>query len=105
MLEGTDAADGLRHMQGITVKMDDPDLMQRDLIIGIEFDNMDVKRATVELEKRNVVAFERAADSIYSGRMLREFDSEGVIRFSPLHVNSPEEITQFLRVVAEVADL
>lgn len=105
MLEGPDAADGLRHMQGITVKMDDPDLMQRDLIIGIEFDNMDVKRATVELEKRNVVAFERAADSIYSGRMLREFDSEGVIRFSPLHVNSPEEITQFLRVVAEVAAL
>ena len=105
MLEGTGEAVGLRHIKGITVKMDDPDLTQRDLIIGIEFDNMDVKKATVELEKRNVIAFERAADSIYSSRMVREFDSNGVVRFSPLHVNTPAEITQFLHVAEEVAAL
>lgn len=105
MLEGTGEAPGLRHIKGITVKMDDPDLVQRDLIVGAEFDRMDVKTAAKELEKRGIVAFERSAESSYSNRMVREFDSEGVVRLSPLHVNTPAEITQFLRVAAEVAAL
>jgi|GEM_PF-4684371 hypothetical protein len=66
---------------------------------------MDVKTAAKELEKRGIVAFERSAESSYSNRMVREFDSEGVVRLSPLHVNTPAEITQFLRVAAEVAAL
>lgn len=105
MLEGTDDAQGLRHINGITVKMDDPDLNGRDLIIGIEFANMDAVKAREELEKRGVVAFERMANSIYSARMLEQFDSPGVVRMSPLHVNTPEEITFFLNVCAEVAAL
>lgn len=105
MLEGTDDAQGLRHIKGITVKMDDPDLNGRDLIIGIEFANMDAVKAREELEKRGVVAFERMANSIYSARMLEQFNSPGVVRMSPLHVNTPEEITFFLKVCAEVAAL
>lgn len=105
MLEGTEEAAGLRHIPGITVKMDDPDLNQRDLIIGIEFAGLDCVKAREELEKRGVVAFERAANSIYSARMLEQFDSPGVVRMSPLHVNTPEEISFFLRVCAEVAAL
>ena len=105
MLEGTETAPGLRHITGINVKMDDPDLNKRDLIIGIEFANMDAVKAREELEKRGVVAFERMGNSIYSARMLEQFNSPGVVRMSPLHVNTPEEITFFLNVCAEVAAL
>ena len=105
MLEGTETAPGLRHIPGINVKMDDPDLNKRDLIIGIEFANMDAVKAREELEKRGVVAFERMDNSIYSARMLEQFNSPGVVRMSPLHVNTPEEITFFLNVCAEVAAL
>lgn len=105
MLEGTETAPGLHHIPGINVKMDDPDLNKRDLIIGIEFANMDAVKAREELEKRGVVAFERMANSIYSARMLEQFNSPGVVRMSPLHVNTPEEITFFLNVCAEVAAL
>ncbi|WP_293736577.1 aminotransferase class V-fold PLP-dependent enzyme [uncultured Phascolarctobacterium sp.] len=105
MLEGTETAPGLRHIPGINVKMDDPDLNKRDLIIGIEFANMDAVKAREELEKRGVVAFERMGNSIYSARMLEQFNSPGVVRMSPLHVNTPEEITFFLNVCAEVAAL
>lgn len=105
MLEGTETAPGLRHIPGINVKMDDPDLNKRDLIIGIEFANIDAVKAREELEKRGVVAFERMANSIYSARMLEQFNSPGVVRMSPLHVNTPEEITFFLNVCAEVAAL
>lgn len=105
MLEGTETAPGLRHIPGINVKMDDPDLNKRDLIIGIEFANMDAVKSREELEKRGVVAFERMGNSIYSARMLEQFNSPGVVRMSPLHVNTPEEITFFLNVCAEVAAL
>lgn len=105
MLEGTETAPGLRHIPGINVKMDDPDLNKRDLIIGIEFANMDAVKAREELEKRGVVAFERMGNSIYSARMLEQFNSPGVVRMSPLHVNTSEEITFFLNVCAEVAAL
>ncbi|QOX65682.1 hypothetical protein FRZ06_21180 [Anoxybacterium hadale] len=40
MLEGTENVAGLRQMKGLTVKMDGQDLNTRDLILGIEFDNM-----------------------------------------------------------------
>lgn len=105
MLEGTENVKGLRHISGVTVKMDDPDLNQRDLITGIEFDNLDPHQANVELEKRGVIAFERVASSPFSDRMVHEFDSEGIVRLSPLHVNTPEEIEHFLKVVQEVASL
>lgn len=53
LLDGTAEMKGLRQMQGVTVKMDDPDLTKRDLITGIEFDNMSAEKAREEME--NVV--------------------------------------------------
>lgn len=105
LLEGTYHAKGLRHMKNITVKMDDPDLTQRDLITGIEFNNMSADKARNELEKRGIVTFERLASSIYSGRMLEQFDSKGVVRISPLHVNTSEEMEHFLKVVEDLSAL
>lgn len=105
LLDGTDAVEGLRTMKGITVKMDDPDLSQRDFITGIEFDNMPADAARKELEKRGIVTFERMASSIYSSRMLAQFNSPGVVRISPLHVNSAAEMEVFLRAAEEVAAL
>lgn len=105
MLEGTDTVKGLRHMKGITVKMDDPDLNVRDFIIGVEFDNMPCEKAVIELEKRNIVVFERSLNSIYSKRMVECFDSKGMVRISPLHVNSIQDIEYFLKMTQEVADL
>ena len=105
LLEGTDKVEGLRHMKGVTVKMDDPDLTKRDFITGIEFDNMPADQAREELEKYGFVTFERLASSPYSDRMLKQFDSEGVVRLSPLHINTPAEMEQFLLAAKKVASL
>lgn len=102
LLEGTDTVPGLRHLPGITVKMDCKDLLKRDLIMGIEFDAMDCSEAVKELEKHNVVAFERRGDSLYSRRMVESFHSKGVVRISPLHVNIPEEMLLFLETVQDM---
>ena len=49
--------------------------------------------------------FERSAESPCSKRMVEAFDSKGMVRVSPLHVHSPEEIEQFLLVTEEIAGM
>lgn len=105
MLEGTSGRKGLRYMDGLSVRMDGKDLMTRDLILGIEFDGIDCVQAVKEYEKRGIVTYERSADSIYSNRMLKAFDIKGVVRLSPLHVNSEADIEEFLAVTEEIAML
>ena len=105
MLEGVDGIPGLRHIPGVTVQMDGKDLTTRDLILGIEFENLSCEQAVVEYEKRGVITFERALSSMYSKRMVEAFDSKGMVRLSPLHVNTPQEIRQFLVLTQEMAGL
>ena len=87
------------------VRMDGKDLMTRDLIMGIEFENIPCDRASAEYDKRGVITFERAVSSIYSKRMVEAFGSKGMVRLSPLHVNTPEEICRFLQITQEIAAL
>ena len=105
MLEGVDGIPGLRHIPGVTVQMDGKDLTTRDLILGIEFENLSCEQAVVEYEKRGVITFERALSSMYSKRMVEAFDSKGMVRLSPLHVNTPQEIRHFLVLTQEMAGL
>ena len=83
--------------------MDGEDLTTRDLILGIEFENLSCRDAVAEYEKRGVITFERALTSMYSKRMVEAFGSKGMVRLSPLHVNTPEEIRRFLLVTREMA--
>ena len=85
--------------------MDNPDLEQRDLIIGIGFDHIEYAAAVKEYEKRSVIVYERVASSLYSKRMLESFGLDGAIRVSPLHCNSKEEIERFRAVTKEIAAL
>ncbi|MBO0458242.1 aminotransferase class V-fold PLP-dependent enzyme [Enterococcus hulanensis] len=105
MLEGNNNVKGLRHCDHLKVQMDGKDLNTRDFILGVEFDNINCEQAITELEKRGVIAYERSSTSMYSKRMVEAFDFKGVVRISPLHVNSVEEVEKFLKVVQEVANL
>ena len=70
MLEGVNGRPGMRHIKGVKVDMDGRDLYTRDLILGVEFENIDCIRAVEEYEKRGVITFERSAGSMYSKRMV-----------------------------------
>ncbi|HIZ44969.1 MAG TPA: aminotransferase class V-fold PLP-dependent enzyme, partial [Firmicutes bacterium] len=104
-LEGTDKLPGLRAIKGLTVQCDNPDLTQRDFILPITFDNMDVTSAVKEYVKRGVYVFERKSPSHYSKRIVESFGLDGVIRVSPIHCNSKEEVDKFLQASAEIAAL
>jgi cysteine desulfurase/selenocysteine lyase len=105
MLNGNGQIPGLRNMKGVKSLLDYEDLSKRDLIMAIEFDNIDYTQAVREYERRNVVVYDRLASSIYSKRMLNSFNLNGAVRVSPLHCNSAEDIDKFLKVTMEIAEL
>jgi cysteine desulfurase / selenocysteine lyase len=105
MLNGTDSIPGLRSMKGVNALLDYEDLTKRDFIMAIGFDNIGDTQAVKEYEKRNVIVYERISTSIYSKRMLDSFKLNGVVRISPLHCNSIQEIDKFLQVTLEISKL
>lgn len=104
LLEGTENISGLRHMEGVKVFLDYPDLTKRDLILAICFENIGCTEAVREYEKRNVIVYERLSSSIYSKRMLESFGIDGAVRISPLHCNSKEDICSFLCITKDIIE-
>lgn len=105
MLEGTENLPGIRHMKGVKVFLDYPDLTKRDFILAMGFENLGYTQAVREYEKRGVIVYDRLATSIYSKRMLDSFGLDGAVRVSPLHCNTAEDIDEFLRVTQELTAL
>ncbi len=103
LLNGTQAITGLRDMENLDVYLDHNDLAKRDLILAINFKNMEPTEAVREYEKQGVIVFERVNTSLYSKRMLESFNIEGAIRVSPLHCHSAEDIDKFLIITKKMA--
>ena len=103
MLEGTEEVPGLRHIPGVTVCLDTPDLTSRDLIAAISIGGWDMTACVAEYQKRGVTVFERVNTSIYSKRIIEALGLAGAIRVSPLHCHGVEDIDRFLEITAEIA--
>jgi selenocysteine lyase/cysteine desulfurase len=103
LLEGSDAAPGLRHQRGVQVFLDHADLSRRDLILAIGIEGLEYAQAVREYEQRGVVVYERVASSLYSKRMLESFGLAGAVRVSPLHCHGTADVDRFLRVTQEIA--
>ncbi len=104
LLEGSPHVEGLRKLKNVTVYADNKDLSERDLIVGIKFDNMDCAAAAKEYEKKSVIVAPRLRSSMYARRMLESFDIvDGVLRVSPLHCHTFKDIDKFLMITKEIA--
>lgn len=102
MLEGTAARPGLRHMDGVSVLLDNPDMTARDLIMAMAIDGMDYTKTVRAYERRGVIVYERVASSLYSKRMLESFHLQGAIRISPLHCHTIGDIDNFLAITKDI---
>ncbi|KQP36290.1 aminotransferase class V-fold PLP-dependent enzyme [Pseudorhodoferax sp. Leaf274] len=103
LLDGSDAAPGLRRLPGVQVFLDFEDLSKRDLILAIGIEGLEHAQAVREYERRGVVVYERVATSLYSRRMLESFGLAGAVRVSPLHCHGTDDVDRFLRVTREIA--
>ncbi len=106
LLEGGDGIPGLRHMKGIRVYADYPDLTRRDLIAPISIDGLSLSETVAEYYKRGVVVCDRPKTSMYARRIVESLGikGEGAIRVSPMHCHGREDIDRFLNITREIAE-
>ena len=104
LLEGTKKVPGLRHIKGVRVFVDTDDLQKRDLIVAMAIEGIDHTECTREYQRRGVTVYERINTSIYSKRILDALGIEGAIRVLPLHCHGTDDIDEFLKITAEIAD-
>ena len=104
LLEGTDDIPGLRHIPGVSVCVDTPELTNRDLIVAMIVDGVDFTECVAEYQRRGVTVYERVNTSIYSKRILDSLNLEGAIRVSPLHCHGTDDIDEFLKITAEIVE-
>ena len=102
LLEGTSNIEGIRHMTGVHVYLDNKDLTKKDFIIPIGFDHLGYKEAVAMYEAASVITYERLLSSPYSARMLESFGLKGSIRVSPFHCHSVADIEAFLTITKEI---
>lgn len=103
LLDGSDAAPGLRRLPGVQVLLDYEDLAKRDLILAIGIDGLEYAQAVRAYEQRGVIVYERVATSLYSKRMLDSFGLAGAVRVSPLHCHGVADIDRFLHITQQIA--
>ena len=104
MLYGDKGKTGLLNLDGVDCFFDYTNLAGRDLILAMKLSGFDYAEAVSEYEKRGIIVYERVAESSYSKRMVESFGLDGIIRVSPLHCNTAEEIDGFLNITNEILD-
>lgn len=104
MLKGTESIQGLREIEGVTVYLDYEDLTKKEFLVGMGFDHLSIEDSALELEKVGIVTYPRTDDSMFSKRMLESFGIKGLVRVTPLHCHSKEDIDDFLIQVAKIAE-
>lgn len=102
LLEGVDGVPGLRYIEGITTYLDYHNLTSRELIIAVGFENFSASEIVHDYEKQGVIVYERVASSLYSRRMLESFNLSEVVRVSPLHCHSLEDIKKYLNITIDM---
>jgi len=102
LLYGADGNSGLLFMDGADTFFDYSELEERDLILAMKLKDYDLYETTRAYEERGIIVYERAAASEYSRRMVESFGLSGIIRVSPLHCNTMEEIDEFLDVTRAI---
>ncbi len=103
VLEGSDAAPGLRHLEGVRVYALGGPLEHRTCVVPFNIRGMNPKEAARRYREEGIVLQGRV--SLMSDRQFHALgvQEEGVIRVSAAHYNTPEEVDRFLRVTGEIA--
>lgn len=102
LLFGNGKIEGLQDMEKVDTFFDYSDLANRDLILAMKIKGMDYADTVREYEKRGIIVFERVARSSFSKRMVESFGLDGIIRVSPLHCNTTNEVDKFLKVTKDI---
>lgn len=106
MLWGDRQIKGLMDIEGVTVHFVKrrEDLLSRDFVLPITVKDQITSEVVKKYQQNGVIVFDRVRTNSMSRRTLDAFGIPGLIRVSPNHYNSPEEIKTFLEITKKICE-
>jgi len=104
-LNGTDNITGLRKMPGVKIHFfpENEDLSTRDCLIPISIKSKSTSEAVQEYLKNGIIVYDRVRSNVMSRRPLDNVGVKEIIRVTPLHCNTKEDIDKFLEVTESIS--
>ncbi|WP_108483847.1 aminotransferase class V-fold PLP-dependent enzyme [Oceaniglobus ichthyenteri] len=101
MINGIGNVPGLRDMPGVTI-IGGPDNPAREGLVSLTVDGIAAPDVVDRLNAQGIRTHTRKPDH-YSGNILNPLGLEGCVRVSMCHYNSPEEVSEFLAAMKDIA--
>lgn len=102
MLHGTDQIRGVNDIPGTTIFFVD-DLTKRDAILPMVIDGIEASEAVKKYVENGIYLYHRSMSNKMSRRVLEGAGIPSIVRVSPMHFNTPEEVDRFLIVTEKIA--
>lgn len=103
LLHGSAEVPGVLDIPGVYCAVEMDNLEERDLIVPLVFEHMTCEEAARVYEANGVVVHERTDKSLYSARQVNSIGEHGIVRISPLHCHTFDDIDEFLKITARIA--
>lgn len=101
MIHGSEKCRGVKDIPGVTLHFVE-DLTRRDAILPMTFSGMDADEVMEKYFAAGIYVFNRSASSIMSKRVLDGIGLPVIVRISPMHYHTVEEIDRFLAVTEDI---
>lgn len=99
-LNGTDKLLGLRALKNVTVHCIQDDFSTRDCVLPITIKGKSTGEVVENYRKEGIIVFDRVNTNTMSKLTLDSLGIPAVVRVTPIHYNSPEEVDAFLKATA-----
>lgn len=104
LLHGSDKQLGTKQMDNVTIHFEETNGVNQDLILALTFNNMGCAEAVDRYAEHNILVFARESSSHYSKRILEAVNLDAIVRVSPLHCHTAEDVDRFLKATQTIAE-
>ncbi|WP_394120281.1 aminotransferase class V-fold PLP-dependent enzyme [Planococcus donghaensis] len=94
---------GIKDIPGVTIHFEQANGVSQDLILALTFENMTCSEAVDKYGACNILVYARETSSHYSKRILDAVGLDAIVRVSPIHCHTKEDVDLFLKVTQEIA--
>lgn len=104
LLHGSANQPGTKQMENVTVHFEEANGVNQDLILALTFNNMSCAEAVDRYGEHGVLVYARESSSHYSKRILEAVNLDAIVRVSPIHCHTAEDVDRFLEVTQIIAE-
>ncbi len=105
LLNGSENISGINEMKNVKVHFEKENGVNQDLILALTFDNISNAEAVDHYGEENILVYARESSSHYSKRILEALELDSIVRVSPIHCHSKDDVDSFLKVTKKISEI